>query len=111
MLPAREPTVAVTVTSPLRVPGVKTAVAVPLSSVTACAGEMPPESPSRVKSTATPATGVLLSGVLFSTCTVTVAVSPLPAVTHGVSAAIVISSGISAPAGAASRISPATRHA
>ncbi|MCE5337293.1 MAG: hypothetical protein LLF90_01215 [Methanomicrobiaceae archaeon] len=72
------------ITSPLRVPGLKTTVAYPVSfSVTMRAGRpLPYVLLLTAKSTATPATGALLLSVTHA---VTVAVPPPPAVTHAVS--------------------------
>lgn len=92
---------------PLAVAGVKTAVAMPVASVVVTAGVMLP----KVLSTANSIVVLpirVLPEVLFSTCTVMVAVSLLPTVSHSVSVLISTVSGIRAAAGVTRRSSPAT---
>ncbi|KAF5028571.1 hypothetical protein DSECCO2_657660 [anaerobic digester metagenome] len=99
--------VAVIFAVPATVPGLKSAIAFPSESVTACRGDMLPYVPSTSKSTPTPSSGE----VLFLTCTVMVAALSPPAVNHTGLALIVMLSGINAPAGAARRSSPTARYA
>ena len=107
---SRSPHVAVIVTSPATVPGLKVTAAFPSEPLTACSEDMLPYSPFTVKLIATPSNDPLPE-VLFLTCTVMVAASVPPAVNHSRSVFIVILSGISAPAGAARRSSPTARYA